>query len=209
MPPDDGLATSTAAPADGGTPPVTSSGSTVASQTSSSANPPAVTPPAGPISEPPPVDWSKLATPDTLENDAKLVESLAGLGAEQKLPLEVVQKIVEAIGQHTEAKLAASQTVLEQENTAWLAAINADPEIGGAPGLAKIPEVLKSHGTPELEGWLRETGLINHPLLARFMAKVGKELGESPTLPMGAAAGPASKEAQLRSWYSNSPGMFN
>lgn len=138
-----------------------------------------------------------------MRDDMPVLEAVKAIAAEHKLPLEATQAVLAMLDDQVATALRAHVDGTAAEQKAWLAELNADPDIGAA-GLARRNEILKSHATAELREWLTETGLINQPQLVRFLASVGKDLGESQML----RSGRDTPTDNLKSIYNKSPQMW-
>lgn len=164
---------------------------------------PAITPPAAAPAEPAPpavaIDYSALTVPEAIKSDA-FVTAVRGLAEQHKAPLELAQGVLDAIA--AEAKTSVDGWTAQRE--AWRAEVKADPAIGDQ-GMAHVKTWLDTFGTPELREMLEQTGVGDHPLLLRALAKAGKEAGEAPIVPSG---GGSPTVDVYRTMYPNSPVLF-
>jgi hypothetical protein len=182
-------------PPGGDTPPVTPpAGNTPAGNTPAGNTPAGNTPPATPpASDAPPA--TPPATPPAIKlelpNDSKLAQSdidrIAATARERGLSQEQATALL------TEADTAArgfEGRLLESvkaKHTEWVAAVAADPELGGAKletTKALAQRTVDKFMSQSLRDELKTTGYGDHPELVRFLAKVGAALGED-TPPAG------------------------
>jgi hypothetical protein len=97
-------------------------------------------------------------------------------------------------------------TILEQRKT-WLSEAKADKEIGGTNWDATMQasaRALDQLGFPKgspLRSALDESGFGNHPELIRFMAKVGKAIGEDTDFVRGDANAAVTKKTDAELFY--------
>jgi hypothetical protein len=134
---------------------------------------------------PPAVDYGKLSVPEAAPET--FVASVRGLAEQHKLPLEAAQGVLDALA--TETKATTDRYAAQI--AAWKAEVAADPTIG-AQGIAHANTWLDTYGSSELREMLEATGLSDHPLLLKALAKAGKDAGESPMVPSngGTPTGP-------------------
>lgn len=147
-----------------------------------------------------------LRLPDGFKPDAtfeKFQETAGKHGMKQEAAQEVFDLYVSA----RQAQEAAANDVRNK----WATALQADKEIGGAAFEASKVEAKKAmtrFASPELQSFLHNTGLGNHPELVRAFVKIGKALGEDTldgATKSNHATEPQSQEARLRARF---PTMF-
>lgn len=169
--------------------------------------------PPEPKPEPVVFDAAKLTLPEGMKADDPLFQEFTGALANDKLdPQARGQALLDTYKKGVEAIQAAQAEAWNKTNEAWVNAVKADPEIGGAKFAetkTTIAKAIDSLG-PELSVAFRQgldaTGAGNHPAiwkgLAAFAAKFteGGHVSGSPTT---GSARPSVKEA----FYPNSPDM--
>lgn len=151
----------------------------------------------------------ELATPEGFEKlDEEAVNAATPVFKELGLSNEQANKLIPVVGAY--AKRIVEQrdqqllgTILEQRKD-WLEAAKKDPEIGGSNWDASLgagAKALDQLGFPKgspLRVALNESGFGNHPELIRFMAKVGKAIGEDSDFVRGDQGGKDKKtDAEL------------
>lgn len=214
--PSTGSATSPPAAA-GGTPPAPGAATSTATPASPGAAAPAASPSTGAAAPTTGVqaDW-RLKPPEGLEAGDALAK-FETLAKEAGLKPEAAQAAVElwaAEAKASQAKATAAQAAqLDQLHASWTTALKADREVGGAEFDANTQvarRAMAKFATPELRGFLEETGLGNHPELVRFMFRVGKALSEDSVA--GTAGGNAARSdargpggIDWKSVFNNSP----
>ncbi|WDY60388.1 hypothetical protein [Pseudomonas sp. PSKL.D1] len=108
-------------------------------------------------------------------------ETFKDLGLTQ----EQVDKLVAADAKRSAAQGQAYQSQIaeahKQQVGQWIGQLRADPEFGGAKFAENVgvaQQALAAYGSPELNQFLKETGLGSHPALIKAFHKAGLELGE-------------------------------
>lgn len=193
------------------------------------AEPAAVPAPAAPVAtkpaEAPPAEAAKPATilGKPAETEAPALKLPEGLKADHPGVVKLLEA-AKAKGFNTEqtqwlldSSVEAQKLAVEQrqkEQSAWVAELRADKEIGGTnfEASAKLAQrAFAKFATPEDAAWLEETGLGNNPRLVRMFVRMGKAMAEDSVAGTQGPGGtpPPSKEQQLRAMYPNSPGMFS
>ena len=121
--------------------------------------------------------------------DPAIVEAFTPLAKDLGLTQDQAQKLAEFHKSQVEGMLA-SQTKVQSDawanlQTQWQGAARADKEYGHLAGgktfdenAALIARGLSTFGTPELNKALIDSGMGNHPEVARFMYRVGKAIAE-------------------------------
>ncbi len=165
---------------------------------------PPVTPPETPPVVTPPV------TPEAITYDLKLpeqsvlqqadVDEILAYAKDKKLTNDVASML---LGQRETAAVAANvraQAAYTAKVAQWEADVKADTDLGGAnydTTLAQVKLVMDkiAPAGSKLEGFktlVNETGLGNHPEFVRFVAAIGKLMGEDKGLGGGGGAGGGS-----------------
>lgn len=131
--------------------------------------------------------------------DPAMVEAFTPVAKELGLTNDQAQKLATFHQEQVDA-LLASQTKVQGEAWAgvqkeWVASARADTEFGHLAGGktfdengALIAKGLATFGTPELNKALIDSGMGNHPEVARFFYRVGKAVSED-TIRVGASVG--------------------
>ena len=130
----------------------------------------------------PPVDETPIEyefkLPDGLKLDEEILGQFKAQAQELKLPADKAQALVD-MGTKSVQKVMESVIEADKARRAgWAAEAEADPEFGG-PKFKENLAVAKGaieQLSPELNGFLDETGLGNHPKMIQFAFKVGKLL---------------------------------
>jgi hypothetical protein len=127
----------------------------------------------------------KLTVPEGF--DAKGIEDFA---KKHSLSQEAAQALLDERVAERKAAAEAEQAKLAALPQQWLEQTKADKDIGGQnlpTTLANAQRVLSRFGTESFRNALNQTGLGNHPELVRFMAAIGRAMGEDRPLPTTAA----------------------
>ena len=99
------------------------------------------------------------------------------------------------VGKTTLARLMAE--AFDAQQKAWEAELRADKDMGGQAFEANVSvarRAIERFGSPALKQLLNDTGLGNHPELARFALRVGRALAEDSVA--GASAAPQATQSE-------------
>jgi hypothetical protein len=151
--------------------------------------------------------------------DAAIIERTAATARALGLSNDAAQKLLDGVVQEAQtAEAAALQKAADEQkafidawspggakfverDAQWKQAALADPEIGGTPeklaaSVEQATQALKKYGSPELEKVLSidETGFGQHPAVLKFLARIGKAMGEGEMIAGSPSRGqPAAK----------------
>lgn len=146
----------------------------------------------------PPV-YTDFVVPEGMALDAKAVEKFTPLLQKHNLTQEAAQELVSAYAEHMQGLGAEGAEAfakaykdhrdaeIAQANTTGMAAIKADPEIGGAQYDAvrnRVVDAVGTVGTTELRAKFESLGLGNDPDIVRFIHRLidyrPQDRGEAP-----------------------------
>jgi len=119
------------------------------------------------------------ALAEGLEIDTEITDAYAEAARELNLPQDKAQAMY---AKTMTAMHARARAVQEQQAGEWVAAVKADPDIGGTnfdrnQGIAR--KAIDEFASDELREVLNDpVGIGNHPEMVRFMVKVGRTLSE-------------------------------
>jgi hypothetical protein len=153
--------------------------------------------------------------PDGVTDDA-LVQRIVADATARGLTPEAAQAMLDARLEERTALMTATKAEYEaiveawkpggtewvKRDAEWRAANLANPEIGGSPEkLAQATEyaqqVIAKYGGDEMKQFLDETGFGSHPAALQMLARIGRAMSESPTLPLGRPSGVPKTAAQI------------
>lgn len=141
--------------------------------------------------------------PEGVTLDEKALGEVTPLFKEANVTQEQAQKFVDYQMAREANAAKVQQEAWAKINTDWVATAKADKEIGGTEakfneslGLAKT--AIKAFGNEEFSKMFNATGVGNHPEFIRFMAKVGKAIGEDKMHVGGSPAGEGEKSLAER-----------
>lgn len=141
-----------------------------------------------------PEAYEDFTLPEGIEVDAARADEFKAVAKELNLTQAQAQKLVD-IQATREAQAAKAQAeAWTQLRADWEGKVKADPEIGGkalGENLAHAKKALDRFGTPALRDALEMMGWGSHPEMVRFVARVGRELGEGSMHGGGSASAPA------------------
>lgn len=134
-----------------------------------------------------------------LDADPAVMEKFTPLAKELGLTQDAAQKLAtfhaEQMATATAAQTSALDASIKSLKDQWSAATRADPEFGHMAGGktfeengAFIAKGLASFGTPALNKALIDSGMGNHPEIARYFYRVGKAVSED-TIRVGGGVG--------------------
>lgn len=136
--------------------------------------------------------YEDFTLPDGAIADTELKDMFQPLAAELGLSQAGAQKLVDF-----KAKMDQHGIKIWRDHlTALQTASKADEEIGGAKYNESVQlgrSAIAKFGTPALRTVLNNYGVGAHPEMIRFMAKVGRAMGETPTITEGAGGGGKQK----------------
>ncbi|WP_300379626.1 hypothetical protein [Henriciella sp.] len=143
----------------------------------------------------------EFTTPDDVQMADETLEGVKSLAAELGLDNEQAQKIVDLGSQLSQRWASEIQSQHEAQVSEWGEQAKADKEIGGdkfEQSLADAKAAYDKFATPELTGFLNESGLGNHPEVIRLFARLNKQVGDD-TLVAGqpAPSGPKTQAERL------------
>jgi len=161
-----------------------------------------------------PETYEAFKVPEGFTLDQATLETFTPLAKELDLTQEQAQKLVDFEASRMTQFQSAQAQAFANQVAAWGEETRGDKEVGGqafdasvqAAGLAMnrfgTPELRAIFGLPSKEN-PKGLGLGNHPELIRFIARVGKAMGED-TFHSGAGKDPGSDVSLAQKFY---PGM--
>lgn len=153
--------------------------------------------------------------PEGFEVDAGQLAAFKKLAAEIGMTADGASKLVAWQAEISKAAQGAAQeaqaAALKKTEQEWMDALRHDPDFGGTrhkETIAVASRALTAYGDKQLAADLAEMGLSAHPGLIKFMARVGRAMGEDRATDVRAsgATGQVSAAEALRKQY---PSMFN
>lgn len=164
-----------------------------------------------------------LKLPENSALDASAIERTAAIARTLGLSNEHAQQALEFVNQETASRIQAVMDAHKPGGAEWTKQVDgwkrdtlADPALGKTPeerqaaitqGRGVIQKFAEAHPeyAVEFRGFLNESGLGDHPAVARLFAWLGKAMGSPTTLVTGdpAAKKPATPEQAMY------PNMFN
>ncbi len=128
-----------------------------------------------------PLSYEPFALPQGVEVDSTVLEEAQSLFAEARLSQPQAQKLVDLYAGKMNELVQRQISAAESRQTAWVAEVKNDPELGGRrfeQARAAAQKALNRFGTPELRRTLDELWVGNNPQLFRFFTRVGQALSE-------------------------------
>ena len=132
------------------------------------------------------IDFDKLQVPQGFVFDEALKDKVVPVLNELNVSQKQAQELVDVLSQSLAKQRAVDMDTYKASVDEWVRSVKADPDFGGT----KLPENLslaaraidRYAGSVKEAGELRqllgETGIGNHPLLVRFMIRVGQGIAE-------------------------------
>ena len=139
-----------------------------------------------------PVEYD-IKAPDGIELDTAQVDQFKAIAQELKLPPEKAQALADIA---IKAEAARREAFAQQVQT-WGEELKADKELGNAENQSKMVAVVDKFGTPELKALLNNTGMGNHPVIARFVFNISKALSEDTIHGKAAGEAPPTDAASI------------
>ncbi len=174
--------------------------------------------------EPVAVDYSSVTLPKDSALDTKALERTVAIARERGLSREQAQSVVDLVHsevvQQRTTLLAAHQpggAEWTKQLDAWKAQTLADPSLGKTPEERKASiqlgaSVLKKYAAAEpdeskgIMSFLNDSGLGEHPAVAKFFRWLGKSAGERP-LSLGSDASVGDTIPPIQRTYMEKSGM--
>ena len=127
-----------------------------------------------------PEAYAAFTVPDGMTLDAGLVEAFTPLARELGLDQDKAQKLVTLYAEQTAAKVKAAEaaqlTAVKDQRAAWVAEFKASPTWKEDATFAR--RAVEQIGDDAAKGLLMGSWLGDHPVMLRFLAKVGRALAE-------------------------------
>jgi hypothetical protein len=139
-----------------------------------------------------PEKYADFVIPEGAKVNDALMADLQATAKALNLNQEQAQSLVDLGAKQLAAITAAQQAAQEAQANEWRAAAEKDPEFGGAKlseHIALAERGMNQFATPEFVGFLRESGLGNHPEMIRIFWKIGKATANDTFMGGGVAAG--------------------
>lgn len=133
----------------------------------------------------------EVTLPEGITRDDPLVTAFLEGAAGAKLDAKAVQAVLDTAAPKVIEAMAAPYRAWETLNNEWMAAIKADPDVGGAnltPSVNRVAAFLDRHGSPEVLQALKTTGAINNPAVFKLMNKIATAYEEGGATPAGNSA---------------------
>lgn len=128
-----------------------------------------------------PQEYSDFELPEGVTVDEKLLESVTPLMQELGINQEGAQKLVSAYANHVQEFNQAQQDAHAEQVEGWEKELRNDKDLGGdnfEENMSIARKAIDEFGSPEFAQLLDQTGLGNHPEMARLLHKVGKLIQE-------------------------------
>jgi hypothetical protein len=141
----------------------------------------------------------ELKAPEGKSFDAEALKAYTNAVKDLKLPAEAAQKLLDQVAPVLhERRVQGEKQALEAIHSEWTQASQTDKEFGGdklKENIAVAQAALEKFGTPELQQFLVDSGLGNHPEIIRAFYRAGKAVSEDKFVggkEPGATVGPAT-----------------
>lgn len=154
----------------------------------------------------PEIAYGDFTLPEGATLDAAALEQATALFREARLPQEQAQKFVDLALAREKAALARGAQAFADLQTGWVAAIKADPEIGGprfAASIAAAGRVLDRLAVPGLREALNLTGAGNNPAIVKAFVRLAGLIAEDRFHP--ARNAPPPRRTPAETIYDGSP----
>ena len=132
-----------------------------------------------------PESYGDFALPEGMTPDEGMIGDFKALAAADGLTKEAAQKYIDLYGKIPAKQHEANVAISQQ----WAKDAQTDKEFGGAEfnknvGIAQ--QALAAFGSPALNGFIKESGLGNHPEIIRAFYRIGKAMSEDGRVVAGA-----------------------
>ncbi len=147
-----------------------------------------------------PEKYEDFKLPEGIELDKVALDKFLPLAKEADLSQEMAQKFVDLRTEAGQQEVNRQWDVWNKTQNDWVADAKGDSEIGGANfdenvGLAK--KTMEAYGNDALKDLIDITGAGNHKEFIRFLAKVGKDIGEDKLHVSGSVTKEGSRAARI------------
>lgn len=118
----------------------------------------------------------ELKAGENQEFDSEFLKAYEGVAKKFDLSNEQAQELIDTVGPVIQKQQV---TRIQEIRNGWIESSKADKEFGGdklKENLAVAQSAMKEYGTPELEKFISESGLGDHPEVIRLFYKIGKTL---------------------------------
>lgn len=136
--------------------------------------------PAGDGKPAAPEAYKEFTVPDGMTLDAGMVEAFTPLARELGLDQDKAQKLVTLYAEQTAARLRAAEqaqlTAVKEQRSQWVAEFKASPTWKEDATFAR--RAVEQIGDDAAKGLLMGSWLGDHPVMLRFLSKVGRALAE-------------------------------
>lgn len=147
--------------------------------------------PAAVVTPPPAPAEVKLALPkEGAAIDQARVDELTAFAKANGLSQAAAEKLLERENAGAAQAAKANETALAEAKQAWIGATAAAEDLAGKDGTGLVAtkeiatKALTKFGDPDLTALLGATGFGEHPVVLRFLKRIGSALGEDG-LPAG------------------------
>jgi hypothetical protein len=142
--------------------------------------PPAAAPKAKEGEQPAPAEISLTSPADALVSEER-VAALLKEAKEQGLDQKGAQALLDREEAVLKDYVSTAEARLKAQSDGWLEKVKADPELGGEKLTATVAlasRAVERFCSPELRGFLNETGLGNHHEMVRTFSRIGALLAD-------------------------------
>lgn len=148
-----------------------------------------------------PEKYEAFVAPEGVNLDAEVTSAFEAVAKELDLPQDKAQTIITKLSPVLKAR---GEAATAQVRSDMLAALKGDKDIGGEKFQSTVDAAkaaIEVHFTPGFKKFLDDTGLGNHPEMARGLSKIGAKLIADGWVP---ANKETAKDGDARSFFPNS-----
>lgn len=149
-----------------------------------------------------PEKYEDFTLPEGRQVDQKALEIAVPIFKELGLSQEQAQQLIAVQDQVIQGYETATDTTIKEQNDAWKAAAEKDPDID----VAVAQKALGTLGDAETAAYLKDSGIGNHPGVLKIFTKIGKLLEEDNNLNLGGTGDP---KGDLTSIYNHPTSKVN
>lgn len=130
------------------------------------------------------LEYKDFVFPEGVKPDEKMLKDFTGIMAKAKVPQEIAQQLIDLYGGQLAELANAPYKLWGDTQKTWQANMKADTEVGGAKMdenlsfMAKAIDHIGGEDAAAIRQVLDLTGAGNHPMIGRFLYRIGKLLGE-------------------------------
>ena len=135
-----------------------------------------------------PESYGDFTVPEGFELSGDRLTAFQAYAKENGMTQERAQGAVDMYTKLASEDMQRQNAAYTEQQEAWTAEVKSDPDLGGAnlaTTIASAKQALNGFGVDGVGDLIVEHGLGNHPVMVRYLAAVGKQMGSDKSFPTG------------------------